>query len=81
MSLWKVPHGIVALQIPPSHRGLALATPNLIGLSTRKGLEVHVWTVNDPRQMERLWKMGVSGIVTDRADVAVEVRNQLSLGS
>lgn len=81
ISLWKVPHDIVALQIPPSHRGLALATPNLIGLSTRKGLEVHVWTVNDPRQMERLWKMGVSGIVTDRTDVAVEVRNQLSLGS
>jgi len=79
LSLWKVPEGIVALQIPPSHRGLALVTPNLIGLSKRRGLEVHVWTINDPRQMERLWAMGVSGIVTDRADVAVELRTRLSL--
>jgi len=26
-----------------------------------------------------LWAMGVSGIVTDRADVAVELRTRLSL--
>jgi glycerophosphoryl diester phosphodiesterase len=27
--------------------------------------------------MERLWRLGVSGIVTDRADLAVEVRERL----
>jgi len=76
--LWKVPPGIVALQVPPTYGGLALVTPQLVGLAKRKGLEVHVWTINEPHQMERLWRLGVSGIVTDRADLAVEVRETLT---
>jgi len=78
LGLWKVPPGIVALQVPPTYGGLALVTPQLVGLAKRKGLEVHVWTINDPHQMERLWRLGVSGIVTDRADLAVEVRETLT---
>jgi glycerophosphoryl diester phosphodiesterase len=39
----------------------------------RKGLEVHVWTINEARDMARLLDMGVDGIVTDRADLAVEI--------
>lgn len=77
LGLWKVPPGIVALQVPPTYGGLALVTPQLVGLAKRKGLEVHVWTINEPHQMERLWRLGVSGIVTDRADLAVEVRERL----
>jgi glycerophosphoryl diester phosphodiesterase len=78
IGFWNIPPEIVALQVPPSHRGLALVTPSLIGLARRKGLEVHVWTINEPRQMARFWQMGVSGIVTDRTDLAVTVRNELT---
>lgn len=78
LGLWKVPPGIVALQVPPTYRGLALVTPQLVGLARRKGLEVHVWTINEPAHMERLWQIGVSGIVTDRSDLAVEVRHRLA---
>ena len=31
-----------------------------------------MWTVNDPAEMRRLIEMGVDGIVTDRADLALE---------
>jgi glycerophosphoryl diester phosphodiesterase len=68
---------VVALQIPPSRFGVALVTPSMIRLAKRRGLEVHVWTINDPNDMRRLWSMGVHGIVTDRTDLAVQVRSEL----
>lgn len=74
---WRVPPEVVALQIPPAMYGIALVTPSMLRLAKRKGLEVHVWTINDPEQMRRLWSMGVQGIVTDRSDLAVRVRSEL----
>jgi glycerophosphoryl diester phosphodiesterase len=32
---------------------------------SEKGLQVNAWTVNDPEQARRLWRMGVDGIITD----------------
>ena len=32
-----------------------------------------MWTINDPADMSRLLALGVDGIVTDRADLALAV--------
>jgi glycerophosphoryl diester phosphodiesterase len=48
-------------------------TPALINRYHRAGVEVHVWTVNDPKDMRELLDMGVDGIVTDRGDLALVV--------
>ena len=64
-----------ALFTPPSYRGLPLATPLLPRAAARLGLEVHVWTINDPNEMDELLELGVDGLVTDypnRAADAVE---------
>jgi glycerophosphoryl diester phosphodiesterase len=42
----------------------------------RRGLEVHVWTVKDERQMARLIKRGVDNIITDDPDLLVRVRGE-----
>lgn len=60
---------IQALQIPTRVAGLDAVTPTLIARYHRAGLEVHVWTVNDPAEMTRLMDLGVDGIVTDRIDL------------
>jgi glycerophosphoryl diester phosphodiesterase len=54
-----------ALQIPPEHQGLKLATPELVDAAHQKGLEVHVWTINDQAQMAEMLALGVDGIITD----------------
>jgi glycerophosphoryl diester phosphodiesterase len=71
---WQVPPTMVALQVPTTRFGLSLVTPSLIRTAHTKGLEVHVWTIDDAPTMNRLWDMGVDGIVTDHSDVAVAAR-------
>jgi glycerophosphoryl diester phosphodiesterase len=60
-----------ALQVPERQGRLRILTPRLVAAAHRHGVEVHVWTVNEPADMVRLVEMGVDGIVTDRADVAL----------
>jgi glycerophosphoryl diester phosphodiesterase len=54
-----------ALQIPPEHRGMRLATPEVVAAAHRNGLEVHVWTINEQAKMEEMLSLGVDGIITD----------------
>ena len=63
--------GFDALQIPERYGILRVLSPRLIAAAHRYGVEVHVWTVNDPERMRKLVAAGVDGIVTDRVDLAV----------
>lgn len=64
--------GVDALQVPERQGRLRVVTPRLIAAAHRHGVEVHVWTINEPDDMRRLVAMGVDGIVTDRADTALK---------
>ena len=65
--------GLVAVQVPEKALGLRVATRAIIDRLHAAGVEIHVWTVNDPQRMHELLDIGVDGIVTDRVDVALEV--------
>lgn len=71
---WPTSRGpAVAAQVPIRHRGIRVVTPRLVRTAHRRGLEVHVWTVDDADQMEALLDMGVDGIMTDRPDTLRDV--------
>ena len=65
--------GIAAVQIPERWSILPVLSPGLISLVHSYDVEVHVWTVNEEADMRRLLDLGVDGLVTDRADLAVKV--------
>ena len=61
------------LQVPHHHRGVRIATPELVERAHQRGKHVHVWTVDDPVQMHALLDMGVDGLFTDRTDLLRDV--------
>lgn len=71
--LRRILRGIDAVQVPESHLGVTIVTERMIRLLHSAKVEVHVWTVNDAPAMHRLLDLGVDGIVTDRADIALGV--------
>jgi glycerophosphoryl diester phosphodiesterase len=62
-----------ALQIPPVFRGMNVITPQFLNAAHHHGIQVHVWTIDEPVQMFELATAGVDGIMTDVPDVLLEV--------
>lgn len=65
--------GINAVQVPERALGIRVTTARMIELLHGAGVEVHIWTINSPERMAELLDLGVDGIVTDRADLALDV--------
>jgi glycerophosphoryl diester phosphodiesterase len=59
------PPGPMALQVPPDFGGRPLVTREFVAHAHVHGLVVHVWTVNEPGEMERLFDLGVDGVMSD----------------
>jgi glycerophosphoryl diester phosphodiesterase len=57
-----------AFQIPEDRRGRRWLTPRMVAELRAMNVPVHVWTVNQAADMERLLDWGVDGIITDRPD-------------
>jgi glycerophosphoryl diester phosphodiesterase len=62
-----------AVQIPRRYENWDLVTAESVAFAHRLGLEVHVWTVNDPAEMNELLDLGVDGLISDFPRRALEV--------
>jgi glycerophosphoryl diester phosphodiesterase len=69
----------VALQVPASHGGVTLVDERFVEVAHDQGLAVHVWTIEEEPEMERLCALGVDGIITDRPTALVGVLDRLGL--
>jgi glycerophosphoryl diester phosphodiesterase len=67
------------LQIPEREGSILLATPSMMKLARRRGMDVHVWTINDRGTMRRLIQGGVQGIVSDHPNWVREVLYEFEL--
>jgi glycerophosphoryl diester phosphodiesterase len=53
-------------QVPVAASGLTIVSRRFVEAAERRGLQVHVWTIDDEAEMNRLIDLGVHGIMTDR---------------
>ncbi|MER5914596.1 glycerophosphodiester phosphodiesterase [Streptomyces sp. NPDC001982] len=74
---WGLPAAVrrsaVAAQVPESQSGVPVVDPRFVRAAHARGLQVHVWTINEPERMHRLLDLGVDGIMTDHIDTLRKV--------
>lgn len=78
---WMWPKRADVLQVPERHpwnareedRARRIVSPRFVRDAARKDVPVHVWTVNETADMQRLLDWGVDGLITDRPDRAARV--------
>jgi glycerophosphoryl diester phosphodiesterase len=64
---------VAALQVPHRRGRLTVVTGSLVRRAHAAGAHVHVWTVDEPTEMDELLDLGVDGLITDRTDVLKQV--------
>jgi glycerophosphoryl diester phosphodiesterase len=68
-----VPSAAACVQLPVEYGPVAFAERSVIDVAHDRGLQVHVWTVNDRDTMQRLLDLGVDGIITDEIGLLRDV--------
>ena len=64
---------VAAAQVPVRYAGVRVVDARFVRHAHRLGLQVHVWTIDDPAEMRELLDLGVDGIMTDRIEVLRDV--------
>ena len=71
-----VPVGPVAApcaQVPVRRGPVTVVDGRFVATAHRRGLQVHVWTIDERAEMERLLDLGVDGLMTDRPAVLTDL--------
>jgi glycerophosphoryl diester phosphodiesterase len=70
------PFSAGCVQVPTTYKGRTLVDGRFVAGAARRGIPVHVWTIDEPAEMHRLLDLGVGGIFTDRPSVLKQVMEE-----
>jgi glycerophosphoryl diester phosphodiesterase len=62
-------------QVPECAEAVRIVTPRFVRDAHASGFKVQVWTVDEEPDMRRLLDWGVDGLISNRPDAAVRVRD------
>ncbi|MEV0441386.1 glycerophosphodiester phosphodiesterase [Streptomyces spectabilis] len=63
----------VCAQVPEAQSGVRVVDHRFMRTAHARGLQVHVWTINDAARMHALLDLGVDGIMTDHTETLRDV--------
>lgn len=64
------------VQMPEFYHGRRMLKPNFIRALHTQGIQIHIWTVNEPADMHRLLDWGADGLITDFPDRLARVLHE-----
>jgi glycerophosphoryl diester phosphodiesterase len=70
----EAPYG--GYQVPERNGLIRIVSPRFVRNAHDAGFKVQVWTVDEQADMRRLLEWGVDGLISNRPDLAVAVRNE-----
>lgn len=65
------------LDVPVKRGRLPVVTSSFVKAAHKRGLIVLAWTVNEAKELEKLYKLGVDGVYTDDAAVTHKIIEEL----
>ncbi|MBN2651578.1 MAG: glycerophosphodiester phosphodiesterase [Spirochaetales bacterium] len=68
-----------SFMIPVKQGSITIVTKGFLNAVHKKGLYVHVWTINEEEEMAKLLKLGVDGIFTDDPRLLIETVSKNNL--
>ena len=68
-------------QVPEWAEATRIVTPRFVRHAHAANLKVQVWTVDEEADMRRLLNWGIDGLISNRPDLAVRVRNEFLANS
>lgn len=69
LSGWGLPAGRLnfpMVQVPTDFHGVPIVTSRFVAAAHARAIQVHVWTVDEEAEMDRLLDLGVDALMTDR---------------
>ncbi len=69
--LMRHPPGLAA-QVPVKQGPITVVNRKFVERAHKLGVQVHVWTIDEPAEINRLLDLGVDGIMTDKPNVLKE---------
>ena len=69
----RLPSSVVAAQVPVRYGRVPVVDRRFVRHAHRHGLQVHVWTIDEPAEMHGLLDLGVDGIMTDHVGLLRDV--------
>jgi glycerophosphoryl diester phosphodiesterase len=69
----------IIFQVPVSQKGLTVITPSFVKMMHDRGAIIMVWTINEEKEMRRLFKLGVDSVMTDDPATVIKVANDMNL--
>jgi len=64
---------VCSFQVPASFEGIDVVTEQFVEVAHRHGIAVHVWTINEVDEMDRLLDLGVDGLISDTPTQLVQL--------